>query len=172
MSSTSRKNADAPVVIYQNVKSYIDKDDHMSMHLVGPYLTTTNYTKRKTKVTQGKMNQWLEEYRVRCKLNKRLKLPIVSFEEFIDEVHGRVKRTKTFKSSAAKNDATIENIREHREKYPSLGMENISPDSCAKRENMQYTGTLIKGIATMHKSNAVPIINNEQAMEISRMRRG
>lgn len=34
-----------------------------------------------------------------------------------------------------------------------------------------YTGTLIKGIATMHKSNAVPVINDEQAKEISSMRR-
>jgi len=31
---------------------------------------------------------------------------------------------------------------------------------------------LIKGIATMHKSNAVPVLNDEQAIEISKMRRG
>lgn len=37
---------------------------------------------------------------------------------------------------------------------------------------IKYTGTLIKGIATMHKSNAVPVIDQEQAVEISRMRRG
>ena len=41
-----------------------------------------------------------------------------------------------------------------------------------KAETKVYTGTLIKGIATMHKSNAVPIINDEQAIEISKMRRG
>jgi hypothetical protein len=41
-----------------------------------------------------------------------------------------------------------------------------------KRESMQYTGTLVKGIATMHKSNAVPVINEEQMKDISRMRRG
>lgn len=41
----------------------------------------------------------------------------------------------------------------------------------AKKEPQKYTGTLIKGIATMHKSNAVPIINDEQAIEISKMRR-
>jgi hypothetical protein len=35
----------------------------------------------------------------------------------------------------------------------------------------QYTGTKIKGIGTMHKSNAVPIFSDEQAVEISRMRR-
>jgi esterase/lipase len=36
----------------------------------------------------------------------------------------------------------------------------------------KYTGTLIKGCAQMHKSNLVPVINQEQATEISRMRRG
>ena len=36
----------------------------------------------------------------------------------------------------------------------------------------KYTGTKIKGIGTMHKSNAVPIFSDEQAVEISRMRRG
>lgn len=34
-----------------------------------------------------------------------------------------------------------------------------------------YTGDKIKGIGTMHKSNAVPIFSNEQAIEISSMRR-
>lgn len=41
-----------------------------------------------------------------------------------------------------------------------------------KRESLKYTGTLVKGIATMHKSNAVPVINEEQMQDISRMRRG
>jgi hypothetical protein len=36
----------------------------------------------------------------------------------------------------------------------------------------QYTGTKIIGIGTMHKSNAVPIFSDEQAVEISTMRRG
>jgi len=38
-----------------------------------------------------------------------------------------------------------------------------------KKEPMKYTGTLIKGIATMHKSNAVPILNKQQATDISNM---
>jgi hypothetical protein len=35
-----------------------------------------------------------------------------------------------------------------------------------------YTGTKVKGIATMHKSNAVPVFSDEEAIEISQMRRG
>ena len=41
-----------------------------------------------------------------------------------------------------------------------------------RKETLMYTGTLVKGIATMHKSNAVPVINEEQMKDISRMRRG
>ena len=35
----------------------------------------------------------------------------------------------------------------------------------------QYTGTKILGIGTMHKSNAVPIFSDDEAIEISKMRR-
>lgn len=35
-----------------------------------------------------------------------------------------------------------------------------------------YTGDKVLGIATMHKGNAVPVFSPEQAVDISRMRRG
>ena len=41
----------------------------------------------------------------------------------------------------------------------------------SKREAKVYTGDYVKGIATMHKSNAVPITSGEQAIEVSQMRR-
>jgi len=34
-----------------------------------------------------------------------------------------------------------------------------------------YTGTKVLGIATMHKSNAVPVFSDEEAIDISKMRR-
>lgn len=34
-----------------------------------------------------------------------------------------------------------------------------------------YTGTKVKGIGTMHKSNAVPIFSDEEAIAIATMRR-
>jgi len=46
-----------------------------------------------------------------------------------------------------------------------------SPSVCAAPEKKEYTGTLVKGIATMHKSNAVPVIDQEQATDIANMRR-
>ena len=55
-------------------------------------------------------------------------------------------------------------------------LERISKvkDSMGKKESLQYTGERkLLGIATMHKSNAVPIFESdkEHAKDIARMRR-
>lgn len=54
-------------------------------------------------------------------------------------------------------------------KIPSLP---FTAGPCTKAPDKVYTGTAIKGIGTMHKSNAVPIFSDEQAVDIARMRRG
>lgn len=41
----------------------------------------------------------------------------------------------------------------------------------AKKAANVYTSDYVMGIATMHKSNAVPITSGEQAIEVSQMRR-
>jgi len=59
----------------------------------------------------------------------------------------------------------------HREtpKYDSLDTGFIA---CTKRnQNTQYTGEKIKGIGTMHKSNAVPVFTDNEAKDIASMRR-
>lgn len=54
-------------------------------------------------------------------------------------------------------------------RYPSRG--TTAGGSTAPVHKV-YTGTKVLGIATMHKSNAVPVFQAEDAVEISRMRRG
>ena len=44
-------------------------------------------------------------------------------------------------------------------------------DNMSKRKANEYTGDVIIGIATMHKSNAVPVTNTKNAEEIAKMRR-
>ena len=51
---------------------------------------------------------------------------------------------------------------------PSL---NSFGGTATKSAPKVYTGTKVVGIATMHKSNAVPVFNSEDAVEISKMRR-
>jgi hypothetical protein len=40
------------------------------------------------------------------------------------------------------------------------------------KETVQYTGTAMIGIGQLHKSNAIPIFQAEDAVDISKMRRG
>lgn len=55
-------------------------------------------------------------------------------------------------------------------KYPSA-VATTTKNTVSKIDRPQYTGDLVIGIATMHKSNAVPIISQEQAIDIAKMRR-
>lgn len=41
-----------------------------------------------------------------------------------------------------------------------------------KKQANQYTGDAMLGVATMHKSNSVPVFKQEDAEAISKMRRG
>jgi len=141
----------------------------MTMHLVGPYLTTTNYKKRKTKMTKSRALQLEEGHKSHNKFLKSIKLAPVTYDEYVDYVHGRTPHTRKPAPEPLKVAA---DYRRQVPAIPSLpmtteGMQN----ACARKEPQRYTGTLIKGIATMHKSNAVPVINDEQAREISSMRR-
>jgi hypothetical protein len=48
----------------------------------------------------------------------------------------------------------------------------VTPGGSTAPVHKVYTGDKILGIATMHKSNAVPVFSDEQAVDISKMRRG
>ena len=142
------------------------------MHLLGPHITTTNYRKRKNKLTQGKMDMYVSEYVERCKRDKRFRLPTVSFDEFVSEMQGSRKKQKKIATTYSPNiDPILESSRNHRIMYPSVEDRNVDPKLIAKRENMQYNGTYIIGVAVTHKSNIVPVTSKEQAIDIARMRR-
>lgn len=87
-------------------------------------------------------------------------------------VSGRKKKSCRKKNTSSKSGFVPLDRRDHYRRetreYPSR------PDTtgvAAKVAAPQYTGTLVKGIGTMHKSNAVPIIDEEQMKDIARMRR-
>ena len=57
------------------------------------------------------------------------------------------------------------------DKYKSIkSFESEYHDTSMKDKNI-YTGSVIIGIATTHKSNAVPVSSIEQATDIAHMRR-
>jgi hypothetical protein len=102
--------------------------------------------------------------------------PTVKQKELAAEWQELVSRTKLIspakKSSKKVNIAQILSpkpfVRET-PKYPSL---NSSEYNCFKPiHGKVYTGDKMKGIGTLHKSNAVPIFTDEEAKDQATMRR-
>ena len=123
--------------------------------------------KRKVKITKAKMAQYESNWRIhnkRCKRNGLHDLRYSTVEEYIDYCLGKKKPKQDFKPLVTETVYRRESV-----DYPSANGTGMSGGT--KKEPMMYTGTLVTGIATMHKSNAVPVINQEQATEISRMAR-
>ena len=85
--------------------------------------------------------------------------------------NGIKKRKTTFRScTAVTKQPSYADIRMAEAKnYPSRDDGTVG--ATPRREPQQYTGTLVKGIGTMHKSNAVPVIDEEQMKDLARMRR-
>lgn len=54
-------------------------------------------------------------------------------------------------------------------RYPSLHDYRSASTAGRKSESKRYTGDYVIGIATLHKSNAVPVTNQKYAAEISAM---
>jgi hypothetical protein len=54
---------------------------------------------------------------------------------------------------------------------PKINSRDTGWVPCVRPADKVYTGDKVKGIGTMHKSNAVPIFSDEEAVAISTMRR-
>lgn len=127
------------------------------MHLEGPWLSTTGKRKGKVKFRNA------EEARKSRELD-------ASWKELQKkwEVEADTKRQKRAMNTEPWDyKMTAPPGRETRH-IPSLNSgAAVAPLTPAK----VYTGTKVKGIATMHKSNAVPVFSDEEAVDISKMRR-
>lgn len=133
----------------------------MTMHLMSHAYSTISTKKRKSKgVTINA--KYATEFREHNKFMRKIGCKEKSLEEYITYRQGK------FKPELKGTPLPKYEISNHREKYPSGDGVGTT---YARKENV-YTGTLVTGIATMHKSNAVPVINQKQAIEIANMRRG
>jgi hypothetical protein len=131
----------------------------MSMHMVGPALTTTGKRKGKVKFKSAEQKRAYENLDKEWKdLLKR------QGAELEDKKRQRAMKAEplTYKLSAPVGRGNTHHIpsRDTGGQVATLAAPKI------------YTGTKVKGIATMHKSNAVPVFSDEEAVEISKMRRG
>ena len=142
------------------------------MHLLRG-ASSLNTRKPKPKLTKSKLQQLEQDWRKHNKDMKRKGLHDLRFsslESYIEYSYGKVK----FKKEFTQYEATT-SYRRETPNYPSASISSSGADayasSTARKEPQRYTGTLIKGISTMHKSNAVPIIDEREAKEHASMRR-
>ena len=130
----------------------------MSMHLEGPWLSTTGKKKGKQKFRNA------EQARKARELDE-------GWKDLLKR-HG-IEQEERKRRRAMSSDTYVKTPEPYRRdtgpKIPSLDPTNMAP--CLKAPDKVYTGTMIKGIGTMHKSNAVPIFSDEQAVDIAKMRR-
>jgi hypothetical protein len=130
----------------------------MTMHMCGPALSLNGKKKgkfkyrnaeeaRKARELEADWKQLLKRQGVAAEAKKRRRA--LAAEPLVYNLTGATDRAGT---------AHI----------PSLG---TGGGVAALAPAKMYTGTKVKGIATMHKSNAVPVFSDEEAVDISRMRR-
>ena len=131
----------------------------MSMHLEGPWLSTTGKKKGKKKFASAeharKARQLEENWK---ELQKRWG---IEAEE--------KKRTRALSAPSLSTSYSL-TIPEGRNTTAHIKSVDTGGNATLKPAKV-YTGTKVKGIATMHKSNAVPVFSDEEAVDISRMRR-
>ena len=133
----------------------------MSMHLEGPWLSTTGKRKGKKKFASAEHKRKAEQLDKEWK--ELLKRQGLELEE--------KRRRRALTSETLSSTGYSLSIPEGRNTTAHLKSLNSGLGNTTLAPAKVYTGTMVKGIATMHKSNAVPVFSNEQAVDISRMRR-
>jgi hypothetical protein len=134
----------------------------MTMHLLGPQYSTTSTRKRKKKLTDSQHTKMCIDWVAYNKQMKKMGCKTKTLEEYIAYRQGK------YKPQLKGTPLPKYQVSDHRQKYPSG--DGIGT-TYARKENV-YTGDKLLGIATMHKSNMVPVFSKESAEDIAKMRRG
>ena len=125
----------------------------MSMHLEGPWLTTTGKKKGKRKFRNA------EEAR-------KAREQAEAWKELLKR-HG-ITESKKHKPKVV---TLPTDPGPYRRETPNIPSAPFTGAICAKPQQKIYTGDAVLGISTLHKSNAVPVFSKDEAVSISKMRR-
>ena len=129
------------------------------MHLEGPWLSTTGKRKGKQKFASAEHARKARELDESWKeLQKRWAV------ETEDKKRKRALSAEPLKGNYSLNIPADRSTAHIKSRGDFTGNAALAPAKV-------YTGTKVKGIATMHKSNAVPVFSDEEAQDISKMRR-
>jgi len=133
----------------------------MSMHLLPPMYSTTGKKKGKKKFASAEHARKARELEESWK--DLLKRQGLELEE--------KKRKRAMTAESLGSTGYSLKIPEGRNTTAHIKSRDSGGGVATLPPAKVYTGTMVKGIATMHKSNAVPVFSDEQAVDISRMRR-
>lgn len=129
----------------------------MSMHIEGPWLSTTGKKKGKQKFASAFAKQQAAQ------LDKDWKEIQARWNITADQK----KRTAALAASTLTTN-TLSYRGDDQARIPSL---NSGLGNTALAPAKVYTGSEMLGIGQLHKSNAVPVFRQEDALDIARMRR-
>jgi len=132
----------------------------MTMHLEGPWLTTTGKVKSKRR-KYASADAARKERELKAEWQQR--------QREWDQLTPRFGSGKISITATARISPQYPPGREPQRHIPSL--DTGVTGAVTVKATPQYTGTKIKGIGTMHKSNAVPIFSDDEAVDIAHMRR-
>lgn len=151
----------------------------MTMHIASPALTTNNTRRRKEKLSRRQQAELEQGWKDRNQRLKEMGLPKETLEQYIEWVYGRGKKTKDKSEpyKPVKNQADTmarrdsENAQVNR-CHSTTNIPEAAKGPVSSKPPPTYTGTKILGVATMHKSNLVPVFSDEEAEAVAKMRRG
>lgn len=130
----------------------------MTMHIVGPWLSTTGKKKTKRKFKSA------EEAKQARELEKSWQ--DLLRRQGLEQLERN--RKKALEAEVLSYKLSAPAGRGNTSHIPS---KNTGEGIASSKVIPQYTGTKMLGIGTMHKSNAVPIFSDDEAKSISTMRR-
>jgi hypothetical protein len=90
-----------------------------------------------------------------------------TFEEYIEYKYGR--RNRVTNATVAHDPQAIAHYRRPERHIPSM---NSGLMVAEKRDENTYTGDVVQGLGTMHKSNTTVVLNKDVARDLATMRRG
>jgi phosphotransferase system HPr-like phosphotransfer protein len=129
------------------------------MHLEGPWLSTTGKKKGKKKfasAAHARKSRELDE----------------SWKELQKKWAVEIEDKKRKRAMTAPSLSSVYSLKIPEGRNTTAHIKSVDTGGNAVlKPSKVYTGTKVKGIATMHKSNAVPVFSDEEAQDISKMRR-
>lgn len=111
-------------------------------------------------------DKFMREFNEYNALMKRLGSKTKTLEQYKQYREGKLRRSRGKPAPKSALEVTT-----YRRPSPAIPSGDGIGVAIPKKKEMQYTGDKLMGIATMHKSNMVPVFKQEDAEDISRMRR-